>query len=610
VAGPVPAAEPRRLGDRILKAGVIVLGAHLFIRLSGFVLLYWVANKYPNALVVSDVYNVIWDAVLTTAFLIGEQCLGPAFLPIFTRAWKEEGESRAWQYTSILFNTQALLLILVIGAMLFFPKQIVNTFTQWNSREVELRIGDKRYKAEAIDAEPVGRMYRLINTDSPNRMTIVTPEVVSNAAEVEKELAGRVDRRDLAYSMLPLAALGLLGMSLSTLTSMLLNGYKEFFWAVGGDVVLKVAILVGALAGTIVGKGDWHYIAIGIVIGGTLALLTHLAALGVKRLRQYKFSLNWSDTYFRAFILLILPLILGIIVSRARDNVITYVLTSQANLPTLYKFGKSITGGVNSLIPYALSIALLPYFCDISVRDDNKHLGELLTTIVRMLVWFFVPLSIVLAVAALPVCMVLFAGKTIQVSEAGLSAVVVQIFSLEMPFAAIEMMIMQAFFSSRRMIAPTIAGLVFSGLSALSAYVLVKVLNMSDPVEVLLTVSLCLVAARVLKVLVLIGLLRLTVPVLPWAQTAGFVARTAFAGIVTGFAAFGAARLFRTFLLERVFHQGRTGYIAEAIAIGLAGGIVYLALSLLLKMEEPRECWQWAKEKLRGRKSAAHNLPT
>jgi len=57
------------------------------------------------------------------------------------------------------------------------------------------------------------------------------------------------------------------------------------------------------------------------------------------------------------------------------------------------------------------------------------------------------------------------------------------------------MMVMQAFFSSRRMIAPTVAGFVFSILSALTAYCAVVVWGMTDTVAILTFVTLTLVAA-------------------------------------------------------------------------------------------------------------------
>ena len=634
------------MGERILRAGIVVLLAHVCVRASGYICLYWIANKYSRP--VSDVFNIIWESVLTTAFLIGEQCLGPAYLPVFTSAREKDGEARAWHFTSVLFNAQAVILCVVIALMMMFPRQILRVLTKWDTHVVQLTTKQgTEFDADVHDSGPNGfnltpikiapaellsNEIRLAPTrkvdddekrESSGEQTItalfVPREAIQHPEKIDTELNDRRERFELASKMLPYSALGLLGMSLASLTYMLLNAYKEFFWAAFGDAAIKIAIFVGAIAGTVVGKGDWRYIGAGVVLGGTAKLLTHVLALNWTRLKQYRLTFNLTDPYVKAFILLVLPLLAGIFISRVRDSVIQYVLTAKPNLPTYYKLGRTIAGGVNSLIPYALSIALLPYFCDISARNDNEQLGAVLTRVIRILVWLFVPLSIIMAASALPICLAVYSGENIQLKDTQLTAVIVQIFCLQMTFEAVEMMVMQAFFSSRRVIAPTIAGLVFSGLTAAAAYVLVDRGFVHEPYSILISVALCLVVARILKVIVLVAMLKWTVPVLPWQETLVFVMRTGVAAAITACVAWavalGLGRVApamlahvvhhavdgKPTLLERAYHGGEVAVIS---ALGLA---IYLVLSLALKMEEPREFWQWTKEKLRRRKDK--NLP-
>ena len=638
--GGTPAAPKKTMGERILRAGIVVLLAHVCVRASGYICLYWIANKYSRP--VSDVFNIIWESVLTTAFLIGEQCLGPAYLPVFTSAREKDGEARAWHFTSVLFNVQAVILCLVIAFFMMFPRPILRVLTKWDSRVVQVTtVEGTEFPADVHDSGPNGfnltplsivpselLSFAEKSPDNPNSQAMELPaptallvprEAIQHPEKIDTELNDRRERFELASNMLPYSALGLLGMSLASLTYMLLNAYKEFFWAAFGDAAIKIAIFVGAIAGTVVGKGDWRYIGAGVVLGGTAKLLTHVLALNWTRLKQYRLTFNLADPYVNAFILLVLPLLAGIFISRVRDSVIQYVLTAKPNLPTYYKLGRTIAGGVNSLIPYALSIALLPYFCDISARNDNEQLGAVLTRVIRILIWLFVPLSIIMAASALPICLAVYSGENIQLKDTQLTAVIVQIFCLQMTFEAVEMMVMQAFFSSRRVIAPTIAGLVFSGLTAAAAYVLVDRGFVHEPYSILISVALCLVVARILKVIVLVAMLKWTVPVLPWQETLVFVIRTGAAAAITAGAAWavalGLTRVApamlahvvhhavdgKPTLLERLYHGGEVAVIS---ALGLA---IYLALSLALKMEEPREFWQWTKEKLRRRKDK--NLP-
>ena len=162
------------------------------------------------------------------------------------------------------------------------------------------------------------------------------------------------------------------------------------------------------------------------------------------------------------------------------------------------------------------------------------------------------------------------------------------------------MMTMQAFFSSRRMIAPSIAGMAFSILSAAVAYQLVIVGGIHDNAQILVIVSLCYVLSRVLKAIVLVGLLKWTVPVLPLPQTMAYLGRLAIAGGGSAAAAWGAQILLNGPLSKilKALPGALRRNAAEAIFIGAAAGGVYLVLSLLLRMEEPHQCLQWTREKL------------
>lgn len=548
-------AKPAKgLGDRILKASGAVFLASIVLKLVGF----FIKNVIPNhyGLAVSDVFSVVNDNVLNTAFQFGEQCLGPAYMPVFSVAQEKEGEPRAWRFTSVVINLQILILFALMAAMIFFPEPIIGLFTQWDSAEL------------------------------------------LNDAKAQ-------ERRGMAGQMLPYVAPALLGMSLASLTYWILVSYKKFFFAAFGDALLKLSILGGALIGAKISPGNWRALAAGAVAGGSLKLLLHLAVLGRARLQYYQPAINLKDTYFRESLVLVVPLLTGIFVSRYRDAVMGNVLTNAAGLPTLFSMGRGNIDSVHFLIPLSLSIALLPYFCDISARNDNAQLGKLLTQTIRMVAWFFVPLSIVLAASANSICLMLYSGKTITPEMAGLAALVMKIFCIQLTFLAVETMAMQAFFSSRRMIAPTVAGVIFSVLAASTAYLVVVKGGMTDATQIAMTVALCLVLMRVFKSIVLVALLKTTVPVLPFAETAGYFAKLLLASGFAAAAAWGAQLLFAGPLsgVLKAIPGARMRYGSEAILIGVAGAIVYLILSLVLRMDEPRLCLQWTKEKLKQRKS-------
>jgi len=593
-----------------LKAGVAVLIAHICLKLFGLIQNNIVPNYFGP--VASDVFIFVYGIVISTAFNIGEQCMAPAVLPVFAHAREKDGEARAWRCVSTIFNAQLIVLLAVTLLLIFAAKPITGALTQWDV-EMTLETAAGRVEGELlrIDAEA----YVLSVNDVERSVPFDELKTAPNPAELaslRKDLAKKHERSGVAEKMLPWMAPGLIGMSLASITYVILNAYKEFFWAAIGDSILKLCVLLGAVLGALVSKratgeyANWQYLIVGAVAGGTLKMATHVIALRWSRLRLYRPSLDFRDPYVREFLILMLPLFAGIFISSGRDMVINNVLTTQELLPTYFKQGKSAIDTLSFLVPYTLSIALLPYFCDLSAQGDNAQLGALLTRTIRMLLWFFVPVSIVLAVAAVPVCFVLFSGKLIDAEMSKNSALVMQCFSLQLPFAALEIMVMQAFFSNRRMIAPTVAGLVFSMLAAGAAYWLVISNRMESATDILLTVALCLVISKIIKSILLVGMLRTTVPVMPAGETFGFLSRLVIAGAGSAAAAWSAGWLWRAAELSARLPGKRAGPLGECIAIGLAGAVVYLILSLLLRMHEPSECWYWTREKLkrRGKKTS------
>jgi peptidoglycan biosynthesis protein MviN/MurJ (putative lipid II flippase) len=532
-----PVADDRELGKKIEKAGFAAFVPHLMLRFVGLLGKNVLPNFYGP--VVSDVFTEVNDQILNIAFQVGEQCLAPAFLPVFARAYAEHGERRAWKFTSILFTFQIILLLGVVATFIGMPHIYAEWLTQWPGKD-------------------------------PARF-------------------------DLFNRMLAFASFGLIGMSLASLTSVVLNGYKEFFFAAFGDFMLKLCIVGGIFTGLILKNPDWRFVAGGAVVGGTLNLVTHLLALGPSRLKRFALSLDWGDPYLRAFIALVLPLLGGILISKWRDLVVNNVLTSSPLLPTYYGQGRSITESIQYLIPYTLSIALLPFFCDLSARHDNERLGRVLTTVIRLLVWFFVPVAIAFAAASTHVSTAFFAGKLLHAAEVANPALVSRIYAIQMPFVAIELMVLQALFSNKRVIAPTLAGAVFSVLTAGVCWYGVKLEYVTTPAGILALVSVAALVARVLKSLLLVGLLRSSVPVLPVKESLLFSGKLLVAG--------GASAVVAYLVAHAKHGNGFVLNIAMASAVGVASLTVFVALSLALRMDEPRQFWHWTLEKLKRKRA-------
>jgi peptidoglycan biosynthesis protein MviN/MurJ (putative lipid II flippase) len=147
------------------------------------------------------------------------------------------------------------------------------------------------------------------------------------------------------------------------------------------------------------------------------------------------------------------------------------------------------------------------------------------------------------------------------------------------------------------------------------------------PIGAILAVALGYTASRWLKSLVLVIVLKWSVPMFPWRETASFTLRLLLVAVLAGLATWAAQRG-----LDRVLADGMAAAKAElataaagtmsvqasvkhsllavklAVA-GLAGGLALLGGAWLLRVREPFEMIDWTVQKLRGRFKAPANSP-
>lgn len=460
-------APQRSLGERVVSATIAIAVAHAMAKLLGLVQARVIGHYYGFG-PVNDAFSLAFNGLLWSLFLIGEESLGPAFLPVFMRAKEKDSEGAAWRFTSILLNLQALLLIAVAGLLWAYPDVCVAWFS---------------------------------------------------------EFAQKGGRSDLAVHFLGNMAPALLGLSLGSLTYMVLNGYKKFFWPAFADAALKGALAFGIIAGQAMGlKSD--ALILGVLAAGATKLAVHLWALRDK-LGRWRPTLAFDDPHFRAFLALVAPLVVGIVFAKVRDYYNRYYVLSMIEPGWLSKndFGGKLYSAVSWLIPYPISIALFPYLCELVERDDREAMGGFLTRSSRMLLVVLLPMTAVIVTLAAPLAQVLFQSGKVGAAEAAEVGTIMSCYTAVLPAAALEMIFMQAYFSSRRTVSVTVIGMFFSALSMAVSYLGVVRYELRG-LEAVMVVALGFTASRWLKTFALVGFLKLGgLRVFPALPTLSFLAR-------------------------------------------------------------------------------------
>lgn len=535
---------PTSLTDRILKAGIFVAVAHVFLKFMGL-LLTKVATHYLEPDVYECVMVVAFTGIIQSLFYVGQELLTPTFLSVFTKEKEERGEDSAWHFANVTLSLQFLVLLAVAAVIAYFPDYFIRAFTTW----------------------------------TPER----NPEYYG-----------------LLRKSLRILAPGLLFLSLGSTTYVLLNGYKRFFIAAFGDSATKICILLGiVLCIGCLGVGH-QALALIILVGCVAKLVTHLIGLGGK-CAYFRISLNWRNPAFLSLLLLMLPLLLGVLFAKVRDNFNNiYILTRIETRGILMAndLGRKLFATIQWLVPYSLQIALFPFMCELAGRDDREKLGEVLSNSCRMLLSFFLPCAILLSIIALPLSVVIFhSGKTsLEIARwAGLSTAC---YCLVLPATAIESVLQQGLFAKQKTYASTIIGISSSFISIAASYYFIVVREAGVDTAIM-AVALGFVASKIVKSIVLAIYIGRHVPLNLSRNSGSFFAKLLGVTVATGGAAIGISmgivRLFPDYSME----SGKLHILLHMGCVCLTGVAAYGAAVWLLRFREPGIMLSWLRTKIR-----------
>jgi len=543
-------APRQSLEDRVTHAGMLVICAHFLFKVAGFAqtlaMGHWLTKSEY------DSFTFAFTTCLFGVFLVGEEVIGPAMMPIFMRRLDEKNESGAWQFANTFLTLQFLLLIPTVLLIMLHPDWLVRFCTQWS------------------------------DGDQPGAAATSTRFV-----------------HDLAPA--------LFGLSIGSTTYVILNGYKRFFLAAFGDAVWKMAAVGGLIVAALFWTGGAAVkgLTLGLLLGSVLKVVTHLLAMRDK-LRLIRPRLTLTDPALRAVFWLMLPLLVGIVFAKVRGMVNdVYVLSGihSAGWIQANNMGRALQGSINWLVPYAFAIAVFPFFCELVDDNDEARMGQLITRSGRMLLVIFIPCAAVVAVLSRPLAAFIFKGGYFDDVSVQRTAISLACYILVLPASAIETLVMQAFFAHRRMVAITVVGVLFSFLSILISLAGIPFCGQNG-LLLLGVVAGGFTLSRMLKSLVLVWMLRSNTPsAFPARETLAFLARTTLVAVLMAEVAWvgshGAARFLHL--------HGRLQDLLRLSAGSLAALVVGAIACAVLRIREPREMLHWTLAKVRNRRRKPHS---
>ncbi len=243
---------------------------------------------------------------------------------------------------------------------------------------------------------------------------------------------------------------------------------KEFGWTAFATTAYHVGIIAGAIFTSAVGT---HYfgnygLAFGVIVGtlGEIALL--LPGLRNQRL-SYMFVLDLKHPAIKRILVLYGPVALSFLASAGLaflDQSFASSTPCAAFMPSPQGCGEANYSAMNfattliqfpgGLVAAALSFAVLPTL-SAHVREGNmERFKETLLLGFRLGLLLMIPAAAGLIVLRMPIIALIFQRHSFSANETTLTAMALQNYSLQLPFLAIDQLLLFAFYARKNTIIP------------------------------------------------------------------------------------------------------------------------------------------------------------
>jgi len=383
--------------------------------------------------------------------------------------------------------------------------------------------------------------------------------------------------QEQAVADLRLIAPALFFLGLSGAVSGLLYALKRFAYPAFATAVFNAGIvLLILLAERFLGIAS---AAVGVVAGAFLQLALQLPGLRGTHLRL---AGRFSHPALRRILLLYLPVLLGVTISIV-GTVIDRRLASATGESSIAWMQNATTliQTPLGLIAAAVSLAVLPSLSRASASQDERAFQSHLGLGLRLILTLVVPATVGLYALGRPLVALLFEHGAFTSADTRMVTLALYLYLLGLPFAAVDQLLIFAFYARRDTLRPNLVGAYAIGIYLSFALPLVGRWGM-------FALVLANSAQWTWHALFMLLLLRREVGWPHGERIGATLWRSLVAAAGMGLAAWGTATGLGVCL-------GKSGTIPGLLSLGAALGVagaVYLGLAKLLRLEEVQVAWE------------------
>lgn len=399
----------------------------------------------------------------------------------------------------------------------------------------------------------------------------------------------------LAADLLRLTAPALLFMSLFAVLSGTLYALRVFTWpafagaAFNGSIVLLMLLFSPPPSVTAVVNGlsvDWvvgrpsqgiAIVAVGWLVGSLVQLALQIPGMRGARVRL---TLRWNHPALKQIIRLYAPVMFSLVMDTLIIRPFSYTLASQTgeNSISYMTYATTLIQFPHGLVATAISIAILPTlsrYSAASTTSEERSFQDTLGLGLRLATTLIVPATVGLFVLATPIVALLFEHGAFLPGDTPMTVRALQLYLIGLPFAAVDLLLVYAFYARQDTLTPALVGLV-----SLVIYMVVAVLLL--PRLGLFSLMIADSTKHIVHAALSAVLLRRRLGGFAGQRLALTLGKTGLAALLMGVVAWVI-----TPVILRLFPSA--SLLDEVAVVGLSGTIslaVFIAAAALLRIEE------------------------
>ncbi len=391
-----------------------------------------------------------------------------------------------------------------------------------------------------------------------------------------------LEQRGLALQYSQIIFFSLLALGPFSILLAALYALKEFGWPAFATAAYHIGIILGAVGVALFGRYYLGSMALplGVLVGavGEIALL--LPGIRNQQL-YYMFVLDLKHPALRHIYKLYLPVFLGFLFTTLAVFLDLHLqsLTGKDGSVTIAAMGFATTliQFPVGLVAAALSFAVLPTLSEHVREGNNERFKQTLLLGFRVGLLLMVPAMVGLFALRTPITYLLFAHHKFGTSGADLTALALQNYAYQLPFLALDQLLIAAFYARKDTKTPVIIGVVsifFYLIVALPFYrtIGVPALAFANTLQ------------NSMHAIILLILLRRVMGALHIRTTFPVILKICLAAALMGLTTWLTLELLSHvsfFSLQHLVGQFLTVIVAGGVAV-----VVYVGAVLLLKVEE------------------------